>query len=82
MTALFSNKIDEKRNKIVQYFYLIIKEKVISRKIEQSIYNYIIEISKEKNIQRRWANRVFLKLYNSKIISIYSNLKKSGLSLP
>jgi DNA-directed RNA polymerase subunit M/transcription elongation factor TFIIS len=50
----------------------------LTKKIEQSIYNYIITISKEKNIRRKWSNPIFSKLYHSKILSIYSNIKKES----
>ena len=74
----FSNKTDEERNKMVNYLDKIINDNTLSRKIEKSIYNYVINISKEKNIQRRWTNITFKNLYHSKIISIYSNLKKDS----
>jgi|TARA_Y100000389_G_C17381020_1_gene474379 DNA-directed RNA polymerase subunit M/transcription elongation factor TFIIS len=74
----FSNSLDDKRIKMVGYLNGVVENEVLSKKIEQSVYNYVIRISKEKNIQRRWTNILFLKLYNSKIISIYSNLKKDS----
>ena len=73
----FSND-DEERIKMVIYFDTIIQDITLSKKVEQSIYNYIIRLSKEKDIQRRWSNQTFKKLYHSKIISIYSNLKKDS----
>jgi DNA-directed RNA polymerase subunit M/transcription elongation factor TFIIS len=74
----FSNKTDDQRGKMVTYLDKVICNDGLSRKIEQSIYNYVIKISKEKNIQRRWSNITFKNLYNSKVISIYSNLKKDS----
>jgi DNA-directed RNA polymerase subunit M/transcription elongation factor TFIIS len=74
----FSNKHDLKRTKMVIKIDSIVDTMSISRHIEQSIYNYIIKLSKEKNIHRNWNNTVFAKLYNSKIISIYSNLQKDS----
>ena len=74
----YSNKNDEERIKIVSYLDRIINNPKLSRKIEKSIYNYVITISNEKNIQRRWTNINFKKLYNSKVISIYSNLKSDS----
>jgi len=76
--STFSNKHDLKRTKIVIKIDSIVDNISLSRHIEQSIYNYIIKLSKEKNIQRNWNNKIFAKLYNSKIISIYSNLKKDS----
>ena len=43
----FSNKEDQKRYRMVLFINSTINDKVLARKIEQSIYNYIIEISKE-----------------------------------
>lgn len=74
----FSNKTDEKRSQMVNFIHSVIKNKKLSRKIEKSIYNYVIEISKEKNIQRSWNNKIFTNIYRSKVLSIYSNLKKSN----
>jgi len=74
----FSNKNDEKRGKMVDYLQLTIKNKKLSRTIEKSIYNYVIEISKERNIQRSWSNPIFMNIYRSKVLSINSNLKTSS----
>ena len=41
----------------------IIKLYILSKNIEKSIYNYTIDIAKEKNITRLWTNNVFLNLY-------------------
>jgi len=78
MITTFSNKTDERRKKIVLYINQVINKLILSRKIEQSIYNYTIDIAKEINIQRKWINPIFLNLYQSKVISIYSNLKKDS----
>ena len=74
----FSNKIDEERIKMVTYMDKIIQDINLTRKIEKSIYNYVIGLSKSKNIQRRWSNTIFKKLYHSKVISIYTNLKSDS----
>ena len=74
----FSNSADDKRIKIVKYLDTVVEDERLSKMIEQSIYNYVIHLSKQKNIQRRWTNPLFTKLYNSKVISIYSNLKKDS----
>ena len=76
--STFSNKHDLKRTKMVIKIDSIVDNISLSRHIEQSIYNYIIKLSKEKNIQRNWNNTIFAKLYNSKMISIYANLKKDS----
>tara|TARA_Y100000389_G_scaffold201575_2_gene244617 strand:+ start:5389 stop:5919 length:531 start_codon:yes stop_codon:yes gene_type:complete len=74
----YSNKKDEERIKMVTYMDKIIQDITLTRKIEKSIYNYVITLSKDKNIQRRWSNSIFKKLYHSKIISIYTNLKSDS----
>ena len=74
----FSNKKDDERKKMVTFMDKIIQDISLTRKIEKSIYNYVIKLSKERNIQRRWSNTVFKKLYHSKILSIYSNLKSDS----
>lgn len=74
----FSNKKDDERKKMVGFMDKVIKDIYLTRKIEKSIYNYVIKLSKERNIQRRWSNTVFKKLYHSKVLSIYSNLKSDS----
>ena len=70
-------------NDILRIQYVILLDKIIcdfklSKIIEKSIYNYVIQLSKEKNIRRNWDNKLFINLYISKIRSIYSNLKKDS----
>ena len=50
----------------------------LSKNIEKSIYNYVIDVAKEKNITRLWSNNVLLNLYINKCISIYTNLKQDS----
>ena len=58
-----SNSNDETRIRMVIFLDKVVDDITLSKKIEQSIYNYTIKISKEKNIQRRWTNLIFTKLY-------------------
>ena len=74
----FSNKTDIHRLRCVIKFDSIVNDIQTSRKIEQSIYNYVIKLSKEKTIYRSWTNSIFKNLYNSKVRSIYSNLNKQS----
>ena len=69
---------DAIRNKTVSKLYHLIDNKLISRLIEKSIYNYIIQLSIDKNIKKSWNNNVFKELYLSKIINIYTNLDKNS----
>ena len=73
-----SNIHDVFRNKIVEKLDKILKNKTNSRIIEKSIYNYIIKLSKQKNIQRSWNNDVFKNLYLTKCRSIYANLDSNS----
>lgn len=78
MKMSFSNETDELRHKFVCLIDNLIKNNPLSKKIEQSIYNYSIQTSKEKNIKRNWKNPFFKNLYISKVRSIYSNLKSDS----
>lgn len=73
-----SNINDTFRNKIVEKFDTLILDTSKSRNVEKSIYNYIINLSKNKNIHRTWDNDIFRNLYLSKVRSIYSNLKNDS----
>ena len=70
MVIQFSNKNDIIRKKYVELLNQIIDNIKISKIIEKSIYNYCINLSKEKNITRCWNNIIFKKASN---ISIKQN---------
>lgn len=70
----YSNITDDIRCSIVTKLNGVVDNIYITRNIEKSIYNYVILTAKERNIQRRWSNPLFKKLYFSKVISIYLNL--------
>ena len=74
----FSNNNDEKRIKMVIMLDKIIDDTIISKKIEKSIYNHTIQVAKERNMKRSWNNSIFNSLYDSKIRSIYTNLKSDS----
>ena len=74
MSVKYSNRDDNKRNMMVKYLNKTIDDIKVSRKVEKGIYNYVIKVSKEKNIRRSWENTLFTNLYKSKILSVYSNL--------
>ena len=76
--SLYSNENDEHRMKMVIKFDQLIKDIKISKNIEKSIYNYIIEVSKNRDILRSWKNKVFYNLYINKCLSIYINLNKES----
>ena len=76
--SLYSNENDENRIKMVIKFDQLIKDIKISKNIEKSIYNYVIEVSKNRDILRSWKNKVFYNLYINKCLSIYINLNKES----
>ena len=68
-----SNINDKFRNTIVLKLYKITDNKLISRLIEKSIYNYTIQLAIDKNFKKSWENNIFKELYLSKVRSIYTN---------
>lgn len=73
-----SNKIDDRRNSSVNILNKIIKDDILARNIEKSIYNSVIDLCKLKNINKSWNNKIFIDLYLSKIRSIYSNINANS----
>ena len=69
-----SNKTDKFRIPVVLKINKILNNIILSREIEQNIYNYTIILCKDKYITCSWENMMFYNIYISKIISIYSNL--------
>ena len=69
---------DNFRSTIVKMFDKEINNKIISLKIEKGIYNYVIKKSKEKHIKRYWSNNLFKDFYLTKILMVYSNVKKNS----
>ena len=74
MSTKYSNSSDEIRIKTVIKFNKVLNNLKLSKIIEKSIYNYVIEVAKNKNIIRLWSDNVFKQLYISKCISIYVNI--------
>uniref|UniRef100_A0A6C0EJ47 TFIIS-type domain-containing protein n=1 Tax=viral metagenome TaxID=1070528 RepID=A0A6C0EJ47_9ZZZZ len=68
------------RNKIVLKFKDLLDKhefentEVLSVDLEKGIYNSVIKKCNEKEIIKRWTNKIFKKIYLNKAISIYSNL--------
>jgi transcription elongation factor S-II len=78
-TEIKSNKTDVKimnstRQKIITLFKTIFKSKDVII-LENSIVDYTLKISKERNIVYSWDNEFFKKIYINKARSIFSNLK-------
>ncbi len=64
--------------KAVQKLNLIIDQKEICEKIEKSIYNYASDQCKMKNIESDITNKLFLRIYVNKLMSLYNNLDKNS----
>tara|TARA_B100000787_G_scaffold165898_1_gene150376 strand:- start:524 stop:1048 length:525 start_codon:yes stop_codon:yes gene_type:complete len=73
-----SNFNDKIRSKCVSKIDTIMDDLTTSRNIEKGIFNFIIDFSKENNINRKWENKIFYNLYFSKIRSIVLNLNKES----
>ena len=63
-----------KQNKLLKKKLSKSEIKNIVSNIEKSIYNKTIEISNNKNIKKQWTNSIFIDIYTSNCIQIYSNL--------
>jgi transcription elongation factor S-II len=50
----------------------------LSKDIESSIYDYIVQYADSNNILKQWTNTCFKKCYLAKSRSIYSNLDKNS----
>ena len=46
----------------------------LSNNIEIGIFNYTIKQANEKNIIKKWENKIFIQLYIDRLRSIYTNL--------
>jgi len=73
-----SNITDTYRHNILLKLDTILCNISLSRKFEQSIYNYVIDKSIKNNITRSWDNSIFKDLYIQKIVSFYININKKS----
>ena len=67
------NKRFNKKNRKDETFL-----KDIAIDIEKGVYNKTINLTKQKNIPRKWDNKIFLDLYKAAAISVYSNLNSKS----
>ena len=65
------------RTKIISSINGFVKNDVMSRNIEKSIYNKTIDTSTLYKIIKKWDNKFFVLLYVDKFKMIYFNLKNS-----
>ena len=68
--------IDNNRDKCKNKFNNILKNKRLSAKIEKSIYNYVSNFANENNYNMN--NRVIIRLYLNKCVSLYDNINPSS----
>ena len=71
---LFVSNDDSIRNNNVILMNNEFNNEILSRQVEQQLYNVSIRVAKERFIRRRWDNPLFKQLYISKIRSFYSNI--------
>lgn len=76
--STFTNHTDKVRSKMVALFSKELDDIALCRRIERSIYNYCILLSEKKRIKKKWTDTIFKNLYESKIRSIYSNIKSDS----
>ena len=48
----YSSDKDIRRNKMVEKFNVLLNDEILSRNIEKSIYNYVIDTAKEKYYEK------------------------------
>ena len=66
------------RNICIQKFNSLLNDMNKSEKIEESIYNYTIEQSLKKGIDKDIDNKYFKRIYVNKIMNIYNNIDKNS----
>ena len=75
---LFVSNGDPVRNNNVLLMNNEFNNEILSRRIEQQLYNTCIRVAKRRFIKRKWDNPLFKHLYISKIRSFYSNIVADG----
>lgn len=64
--------------KAIEKLNIIIDDKNICENIEKSIFNYASQQCELKNIEPDIENKLFLRIYVNKLMSLYNNLKKDS----
>jgi transcription elongation factor S-II len=70
---------DNFRNKLVDKFILLTKDKKIAKNLEKGIFNYTIEKADEKNLIKKWSNELFVIIYVDKLKMVLFNLKNESV---
>ena len=66
------------RELCIHKFNSLIDNYEICEKIENSIYNYAVEQSDNKGIEKNINNKYFKRIYVNKIIALYNNLDEAS----
>ena len=73
------NNPEEFRINVVEHLNNVLKDKKKSTNLEKGIFNYSIQMAREKQIIRKWENTHFSQLYIDRFRSVYVNLKNPEL---
>ena len=68
----------EPRQKMIEIFTEMLKDKKLSQRIEESIFKNVFELARDRRVLRKWDNPIFKKMYVNKARSIYTNLKEDS----
>lgn len=68
----------EPREKMIEIFNDLLKDKKLSQRIEESIFKNVFEVARERRVLKKWDNPIFKKMYVNKARSIYTNLKEDS----
>jgi len=72
------NKIYKVRKTNIDIFNKLLNDKLLSRKIESSIYNYSVLKSNDNNIIPSWDNQDYVSIYVNKSKGLYLNLDENS----
>jgi len=70
--------ITNDRTLMINIFYKLIKNKKLSKLVENGLFNWTIEYSDKNDEIKKWSNPKFKDLYVRKAISLYDNLNKKS----
>ena len=77
----FRSNINERIKEIIMSFDKTMDLdlcQTVSKNIEIGIFNYTIQIANDKNIIKKWENKIFVQLYIDRLRSIYTNLENKS----
>jgi len=65
------------RKRIAGRFNAIILNEKVSENVEIGVYNYSVRFAKERNIVKKWTNKLFVEIYLSKVKMLLANMTHS-----